>query len=338
MPKTYSPVPWQRNIWKVPEAIRNALSNIRSDLVVVAVTKRVSVKDIEKGVYSHLGLGYENGQLVSTPSVIPPKVMGLFSTRNVEGWKIRRDDLPMITKTFSWETPNFGDAARYGTHTSYRDRDVYQWEYYEPHLSISTEVLKIPENGGEFAVIKFAVMNIHDHTRTNFQRDLFFSLNLLQENVGAAHVYASTATREDYIGTIALDWEVFPPGTVEEVIATLSKNKGGEAAQKTDVLEDRVKLFSRLKPMAYLRGTGGFGSYIGAQFADDLVVFENMNYGNALYVLYSDWEDISKRSRLDLLKGTNKGFDRFVHTGNWKTQFLEHIRVEMDKRNPKKPR
>lgn len=338
MPKTYSPVPWQRNIRKVPEAIRNALSDIRSDLVVVAVTKRVSVKDIEQGVYSHLGLGYENEHLVSTPSVIPPKGMGLFSTRNVEGWEIVRKDLPMITKTFSWETPNFGDAAKYGTHMHDRDRDVYQREYYEPHLSISTEVLKTPENGGEFAVIKFAVMTIHDRTRTNFARELFFSLNLLQENVGTGNVYASTATREDYIGTIALDWEVFPPGTVEEIITRLSKNKGGEASEKPNVLEDRVKLFALLKPSAYLRGTGGFGSYIGAQFANDLVVFENMNYGNALYVLYSDWEDISKRSRLDLLKGTNKGFDRFVHTGDWKNQFLEHIRLEMHKRNPEKPR
>lgn len=131
---------------------------------------------------------------------------------------------------------------------------------------------------------------------------------------------------------IALDWEVFPPGTAEEMVATLSKGKNITPG-KSGVLEDRVKLFATLKPIAYLRGTGSLNAYIGAQFADDLVVFENMNYGNALYVLYQNWEDIAKRSRLDLLKGTDKDFDRFVHTGEWKKGFLKHMRKEFRKRN-----
>jgi hypothetical protein len=334
MATTYRLVPWQRNLLKVPTQIVAALSAITSDLVVIAVTKKVTISDIEKGVYNHLGLKFEHGQISSTPSVIPPTSMGRFSTRNIEGWEIVREDLPMITKTFSWETPNFGDASTYGTHTHYRDREVYQREYYEPqHLPITTEVLNVPNDAGRFALIKFAVDDILDRTRADFEHNLFFNLNLLQENVGATNIYASTATRQEYIGTIALDWEVFPPGTVEEVIAILSKDKGS-APKKSGVLEERVKLFSTLKPKAYLRGVGGFGAYIGAQFADDLVVFENMNYGNALYVLYSSWEDVSKRSRLDLLNGTNKDYDRFIHTADWEERFKDHMATELRKRNP----
>jgi hypothetical protein len=61
-----------------------------------------------------------------------------------------------------------------------------------------------------------------------------------------------------------------------------------------------VRLFSSLKPTAYLAGTAKFSAYVGAQFAPDLVVFENVKYGNALYVLYDNWRDVSKRSRLDM--------------------------------------
>ena len=75
-------------------------------------------------------------------------------------------------------------------------------------------------------------------------------------------------------------------------------------------MEDRLKLFASLKPSSYLVGTAQFASYIGAQFADDLVVFENAYYGDALYVLYDNWRDVSKRSRIDLLKGTSERFDQ----------------------------
>lgn len=333
MATNYHPVPWKRNISKTPDAILNALFTINSNLVVVAATKKVAVGDIEKGIYHHIGLRYEEGQVIATPSVVPSENLGRFSTRNIEGWKKVRRDLPKITKTFYWETPNFGDEFTYGTHMHYQDREVYQSEYYEPRfLAITTEILKAPDNGKGFALVKFAIAEILDRTHVSFDHNLFFSLNLLQENVGAIGVYASTATREEYIGTIALDWEVFPPGTAAEVIALMSKGKG-ITPRKSGVLEDRIKLFSSLKPITYLRGTGGLNSYIGAQFADDLVVFENMNYGNALYILYQNWEDVSKRSRIDLLKGTDINFDRFVHTDDWKERFIKHMRRELRKRN-----
>jgi hypothetical protein len=65
-----------------------------------------------------------------------------------------------------------------------------------------------------------------------------------------------------------------------------------------------------LKPEKYIRGVGSFDGYIGAQFAEDLVVFENWRYGNALYILYESWEEISKRSRVDLLGDHDAHFDR----------------------------
>lgn len=322
--------PWKQNFRKPPPSIEKALAAINTDFVVVAATKKVPTVAIDKGTYRHLGLRRDGADIVAGDPAVPKASVGRYSDRNVNGWEIVLKDEPMITKSYSWETPNFGDAATYGTHTHYQDREVYQRRFFEPrHLPIAVEILKQPDDGTGTALIKFSVECILDRNREDFADDLLFCLNLLQENTGVAGVYASNATREDFIGTIALDWEVFPPGTAAEVVKAFTSGHG-MAIKPSGELTSRIKLFSSLKPKAFLRGSGSFGAYVGAQFADDLVVFENLNYGNALYVLYQNWADISKRSRLDLLKGTTKDFDRFPHTDGWEDRFTEHMRQELD--------
>ena len=51
-----------------------------------------------------------------------------------------------------------------------------------------------------------------------------------------------------------------------------------------------------------------------------------MRYGNALYVLYENWGDVSQRSRIDLLKGTSADYERIPHVDGWVEQFRKAIR------------
>jgi hypothetical protein len=193
-----------------------------------------------------------------------------------------------------------------------------------------------PEGDPPTVIVKFSIDSIFDKTEPGFENELLWALNILQENTGVAGVFASDATRQDCLATIALDWEIFPPGTADEVIGILRKRRSGRATKADAIIEERLRLFSSLKPTAYLAGKAKFAAYIGAKFADDLVVFENVQYGNALYVLYDDWEDVSKRSRIDLLKGTSESFDRFVHADGWEERFLDHMKTELDRRKPKR--
>lgn len=329
-------VPWKRNFTKIPPSIAKAVAAIDTPLVAVAQTKAIPLSDIEKGLYKHLGLTADNGNAIAVDSVVPPANSGKWSTRNREGWERKRRDLPKITKTYSWETPNFGDASTYGTHTTSRDREVYQVEYDEPRAhTIKTEILKASEDTPPSVLVKFSLEDLIDSQGEGFEKELLWALNVLQENTGVAGVYSSDATRKDYLGTIALDWEVFPPGTADEIIAAFRKKRKGKATKADTIMEERLTLFSSLKPTHFLAGTAKFAAYVGAKFAEDLVVFENVQYGNALYVLYDDWRDISRRSRIDLIKGTSERFDRFVHTEGWDDRFLDHIRTELDKRKPK---
>ena len=333
MPKQ---LPWRRSHRKVPPSIEAELARITSNLVVVAATKKIPIRDVANGLYDHLGLRFDGRDLSVVPGLLPTEMVGRYSDRNVNGWVVKRTDLPKITKTFSWETPNFGDASAYGTHTHYRAREVYQQQVFEPrHFPIKIEILNSP--GGDFALVKFEVGQALDRAAPGFDDEFLFCLNLLQENAGVAGVFSSTATRDDFIGTVHLDWEVFPPGSAAQLIASITKGQGGASGGRAGVVAARLKLFARLPVEKLVKGTNSFGSYIGALYADNLVVFENMSYGNALYVLYDNWRDISKRSRLDLLRGTTKAFDRFAHTDGWEDRFLNHMGVELKKRGRRSP-
>lgn len=317
-------VPWQRNLRKIPDSITKKVQAFSSDLICVATTRQVGAGNA--GDYTHLSFPRGKGEVAST---LPIAEMGVYSTRNREGWEVKRTDLPMTTKTFYWESPNFGDASTYGTHFHSQVREVYQREFHEPRLyEIETTVLTTTDSS---SVFRIGVDQTFDRTSPDFEFDLFFALNLLQENCGSVDVFPSSATRDDYIKTVTLDWEIFPPGTMDEVVASLTRGKT-YSAPELKIVTDRVRVFERLKPQRYIRGSGKFGSYIGAQYADDLVVFENLKYGNALYVLYENWEEVSKRSRIDLLRGTDATFDRVPHTDTWKKTFSAILQREKRRR------
>ncbi|MCM2137405.1 hypothetical protein MUU52_26630, partial [Klebsiella pneumoniae] len=90
--------------------------------------------------------------------------------------------------------------------------------------------------------------------------------------------------------------------------------------------ENRYEFFMSLEPKKIVTGNSTFSNYIGAMLEDDLVVFENIEYGNAIYILYDDWDEISKLSRIDLLSGrAGSNFDRIIHSGNWKEEVRKKV-------------
>lgn len=322
--KNYRSVSWKRNLQAIPPEILEKISRVDGGLFRIATTRQINTTDRPK--YDHLTLPSQEGESTST---LPLVEMGKYSTRNHDGWEVKRTDLPKIKKKFYWETPNFGNASRYGSHFHSQEREVYQKEYHEPRFyRIETSVLKKTDAS---TLYRIGIDQIFDRTASSFESELLFTLNLLQENCGSIDVHSASATREDYIKTIALDWEIFPPGTMQEVISAITKGRSYSPSEVA-LMSDRVSTFEQLRPQRYIRGSAKFGSYIGAQYADDLVVFENLKYGNALYILYQDWQEVSKRSRIDLLKATDAVFDRVLHTDDWKRTFSAILKREKKKR------
>lgn len=312
--------PWKSGYRSIPPFVTARLAEIGGNMVQVAATKKIERSHIESGQYAHIGLRIEGGRIVTEGPASPPADAGKWSERNASGWDRKRQDWPMVTKTWAFEAPNFGDGARNGWTMRSWSKDVYQHQIFEPQgMKIEPTVLE--DRGGNHVVVKFALTPLLNRSMSEFELMLLWSINVLQESTGTTGVFASNASADEYKATITIDWQIFPPGTADEIVARLTGSAcPANAPDFEKHVRDRVRLFESFNPTNYIRGQGGFGSYFGAQFADDLVVFENLKYGNAAYILYQNWDEISRRSRLELLRDQDAHFDRVVHKRGWEDQ------------------
>ena len=187
---------------------------------------------------------------------------------------------------------------------------------------------------GTSYLLKFAIDQVISRRTANFEQELLYNLNLLQENVGAADIFQSTTTLAEYAATVRVDWQLLPPGSVDEVFAAMTAGKQQISAEQAATMKQRLQVMSRLKPEAFVTGTEGFLRYFGAMFGDDFVVFENLQYGNAIYVMYENWQSLSQRSRVELLAGDSNSFDRIIHKEGWVEQLS--ARVEEYRRQRRK--
>jgi hypothetical protein len=302
----------KHNLRKIPQTILDRIRAFDQDDVVVACVKLLKPEEVSN--YAGLGLLFNGQDLVPPQPAVPTAEAGRFSKANVEGEYVTRKDLPKIMKSISIESPNWGDSS-YGTHTVTFDRLVYQRDFLRPkEVELSIELLEI--RGDKF-VVKFSIDQVINRRTADFENELFYNLNLLQENVGACDVFTSAATLAEFTRTVHVDWQLLPPGTVDEVVKRLLQGRRRPTPEQEKVMKERIAVMSRMKPEAYVTGADSFLRYFGAMFSDDFVVFENVRYGNALYVMHDSWQVLSKKSRLELLAGPRESFERIEHRDGW---------------------
>jgi hypothetical protein len=315
----------KKNFTKIPGHIRARVHATDMDEVIVAALRHIQPSDIPN--YADLGLRLVNGQLQVAQPWLPYPKNGKFSDANVNGREIVRRDLPKIEKTFSWETPNFGDAVTYGTHTHYQTREVYERELIPPKgITMSADLLEARADGS--FLVKFTVDQPLSKHSPNFEDDLLYNLNILQENLGTVSLFALQATLEDYKATIRLTWQILPPGqTPEQIVAQMLEGKQPIEAQRRTLMLARVTALAKLEPQCYIAGSDAFIRYFGAKFGDDFVVFENPWYGNALYIMFERWEILAQRSRIDLLRSRREGFERIEHRNGWEERLMHRVNL-----------
>jgi len=309
-----------KNLLKVPKAILDRIRAFDQDDVIAACAKLVKPNEI--GRYARLGVSIENGEMKLPEPFLPPGNAGRYSQANMFGYDKKRKDLPKVHKTFSFLTPNWGDWSK-GSHLTSSTREVYQVEFYPPkEVTLSVSLV---ERRGEDYVLRFKIDQVINRRTPNFELELLYNLNLLQENVGAADVFPSEATLAEYAATVRVDWQILPPGQVGAVMAAMLQGKRPVTRDQARVIEERLTVLNRLRPEAYIAGSDGFLRYFGAKFGDDFVVFENVRYGNAIYLMFEKWEELSKRSRVELLAGPRDQFLRLEHREGWKEQLEAQV-------------
>lgn len=323
----------QGNYRNMPERILKRLDGLPQDEFVVACVRKIPAADIMTGKYAHIGVTMREGTPIFPERQIPDPRIGRYTRWNAQGVELVLKDQPMVTRTYSVDTPNWGDWS-YGSHTIEWDREVYQREFFPPkQLELGIEILgeEVATGGEQLFVFKFTIVEtlskraLRSKSSPNIKNDLFFNLNLLQESVGSSNIFQSTASREDYLKSLYVDWEILPPGEREGTINRILSGVKAPTPELRRRVAERYDLLVKLRPEAFITGSSGLRRYFGAKFAADLVVFENLEYGNAIYAMFENWETLSKLTRPQLLKGDRRGFERIVHRSGWEEKLKELV-------------
>lgn len=314
----------KKNIRKVPQHIYKKLEKIKSNYIVAGCAITFSADELKAGKLKHLGISLTPEGLIVPINIMPPKNQGKYSDRNRNGFVVVRKDLPKETHSRSMEVPNWGDSWN-GTHTVDMPYEKYPRDFHAPR---ELEILMNCEDKRpnlKSYIIAFQVGEVLDKTTKDFEDKLLEDLNLLFENIGTFGVEAANISLADYVKTLQVSWEILPPGTLTDTIQRIFQGKT-PTPQEKNVATERYKFFSSLKPKSLVFGQSGFRRYFGALLEDNLVVFENIEYGNAVYILFDRWEELSKLSRIDLMSGKHgNSFERITHIGKWQDKVKEIV-------------
>ncbi len=315
----------KKNIRKTPTRIIEKLKTL-STQVVVGFSRSYTKDEIAMGKFAHLGVVLTEGGLVLPldGKVLPDEGVGRYSDRNVNGDVLIRRDLPKEEKYNAVESPNWGDSWN-GTHTVYLPYQAYPRETIPPRLSeIGVKCLDVRPDLHTY-VLAFEVSEVLDQQAEDFSDRLFEALNLMQENTGHCDVQRAGMTMAEYARALSLSWEILPPGTLDETVARLFRGKT-PTNRDVEVSANRYTALMQLKPEKLIYGTSGLHRYFGALINDDLVVFENISYGNAIYVMFEDWRELSQKDRVTLLSGRlGSNFERVIHTKNWEDKIKQIV-------------
>lgn len=322
---------WKKNLRAVPPNIIARINSFESDQIKVACVIAIREDDIRNGLYEHIGIHWDQDKPVFPDFKVPLKATGYHSRWNREGREIIYKDRPKEEKSWSVDAPNYGDPHK-GYHSVDFSREVYPREFVPPKLlRIIVECGYRNEIEHTYPFV-FTVDEVLDRRTPSFMEALLFNLNLLQENIGNHDVQKADTTLEQYLDTLYVTWEILPPGEKEETFQRILSGIRSDNPQLREQIKDRYDFLMRLEPRNFIRGMNEFRRYFGAQFADDLVVFENLEYGNAVYVMFDDWETLSKKSRIELMRGREGNFVRILHTTTWKRRLWKVIHDEKLKR------
>jgi hypothetical protein len=306
---------WQQRFNRIPQRFRQRIARLDQNDFKLYTVRELTRAEVAAGNWSHLGIAVDAaGDIVVPPRWLPEEAAGRAAHRNRHGYEITRRDLPKETRYNTTESPNWGDADRNGTHTSYLPYKRYPRDFVPPD---GTEIaMNVVESTADTARVAFEIDAVFDRTAADLDAPLLRAMSLLQESVGEVRVRASNEPVATYAQAVQVDWEILPPGDRDEIVQQVVDRVHPTPPQRV-ILEERLDFLIGLQPARFITGHSGFARYVGAQFADDLVVFENINYGNAVYIMFEDWPTLSTRSRLELMAGNTDDFARVVHAAGW---------------------
>lgn len=243
---------------------------------------------------------------------LPPASTGRWSEWNVNGREIVRRDLPKVFRSWTTEAPNFNGN---GTHPITHSREVFRRQrLYGQQIEAAVTRRDEPRD----SLVGTVLLTLQAPYDEDAEQAYLYAASLARTWFGSATAHSLDEAGIPQVPDQSVSWDFLPDGTVEELREAVVKKFGGSAPPpEIEIMIDRLEKVQSLAPEKRLVGTSGLQRYIGYQFGDDFVAFENPRVGNALYLLYGDWESLSQLTRSQLLASREGDFDRIIHTARW---------------------
>lgn len=278
----------------------------------------IGVTDLQRfpEILSRVGFleTYEKGQ-----SLLPSPI-GPVTEYNSEGKIIKHKDLPMETAYYQklWHWKQWDGSW----HSRIVDvpYERYPRSFKEPP---AIELTMTENSDGKLLLVSPVFIKeeksneIINHV-VNLFLEIFGECEILTENLESA---VSNSIKR-------LNWRILPQGEIpweqfKKEIEPIVKNapKGNQP-----VIFYRLKVVSDLKPDFGAIGTAGFHGYIINGFTKlNIYILESMYYGNATYIFGETWEELSKKTKAEILNEKLQKA-RIIHFGDWENKVKEIIR------------
>lgn len=117
-----------------------------------------------------------------------------------------------------------------------------------------------------------------------------------------------------------VSWRILPPGKYpwERAEKELEDYFNKASCKNINVLRNNHKTFSMYEPDFLAIGENSFNGYVVYGYTNrNLYVFESNQTANATYVFRGEWENASRLTKYDIIKGS-LCYKRVVHTKSWR--------------------
>lgn len=242
---------------------------------------------------------------------ILPRAIGPVSKFNSEGIDVPLKDQPMETY--------YREACIKDWHGSYHYVNVQDKRYKRKHINAPMIEVSLVEVDGERYVISDMLNN-----SVSENENIKHVINLFLELYGRCIILGKNkAPLATSVPMKRANWQILPEGAIvwEKVSQT-----AGKIADKRELVgqmqKHRFDTIIKYRPDELYYGTGGFHGYLVFVFkSKQIVVMENMVYGNATYVFNDDWKNLSKLSKAEIIRD-NLHLKRIVHSERWTFEMM----------------
>lgn len=276
----------------------------------------IGVRDIGKYQSTLKRIGFTE-KLGIGESLLPPSSFGPVSRFNANGRYIKHRDLPMETAytTVEWHWTEWHGPYR-EERSRFVDRPYKRYpRTFVPPPSIEMTILKTTK--GESIIVSPSIEYVKDRASL-----LKHTINLFLEIFGECQFFTEDLDEIIKVTIKKLNWTILPRGRrpwpqlrkeIQPVIGNLSKDK-------RRVAEHRIETINKYSPDFAAVGEAGFRGYIVLGFSGkNTYILESPYYGNATYVFNERWEELSKKTKAEILD-RDLQTDRIVHREGWENR------------------